>query len=541
MSAVVQSAVDLLETELARARTTLQEIQSPATPVIVLGEDVTTAAMAAYRNNLIGFDHDFFSGHRRLTSKELGLIAVHEVLTPSPQEEITVSFAPPTSLMDLLSNSLILDHLAPLLPISSLMSLAATSRATRSYILETPYVFRRLDLSTCRGAIVPRISPIDAGGEVWRSARMDESLTEDDFYAGPLRGVFSRLERKSILATVRTLILDGLSVPADLVSDIILTDRFNVNLLSIRDCLYLNERKLMQILQYAVRPERPAGTPRVKGIYHFTSTKPDRGSSSSSRQVASRREWWKSRVGSAQHSPRPESIASQSSDLSSTASSEDVDQRWDHLSDWYKPSGKVLRGTIEDGWAQTIKRCEGIIAFDAVLCRGPRHNVELYSSSNKNEPRPEERLLGPAVATISLGPRGCDGCRTSPGGPAIWGESPIEDFPLLSPPPLYSSRILNAKRPVANGDHAVMIASCAECLNIRWCHRCNKWFCFKCLPHPQEVVARLSPHQTAVQARPDSPDGSPERTQLGPGVSKDCWECGPTVSLFEWSSSEVLD
>lgn len=507
MPVVVQSTVDLLETELAKARTTLEEIQPNAATVMALGEDVTAGAMAAYKKNLIRYNHDFFYSHRRLTPKDLGLVTVHQVNDTqddgpiSPQEEKIELSPKPPSLVDVLSNSLILDHMAPLLPISSLMSLAATSRTMRSIIMETPYVFRHLDLTTCRGAMVPKIAPIDVGGETWRGERMDESLTEDDFYAGPLRGIFTNLERRSILGSVRTLVLDGLSVPADLVADIILTDRFNVNILSIRECLHMNERKLMQVLQYAVRPDRPKGTPKVKGIYHFTPRKSNKNSSRS-RYMASRREWWKSQLASMS---RSQASTNQDSDSVSASSKRDTD----HLNEWYKPSGRILRGTIEDGWAQTIQKCEGIIAFDAVLCRGPRHNVDLYSSSNNSQPRPDGGLLRPAIATVALGPCGCDGCHTSPEGPAIWGESPDEHFPLLCPPPLHSSKVVDAKRPVPEGEKAVLIARCEDCLKNRWCHRCNKWFCCNCLPHPEEVMVHLSPHQTAVRSR--SPGQSPER------------------------------
>lgn len=506
MPVVVQSTVDLLETELAKARTTLQEIQPNAAPVMALGEDITAGAMAAYKKNLIGYNHDFFYSHRRLTPKDLGLVTVQEVTDTkddgpiSPQEEKIELSAKPPSLVDVLSNSVILDHMAPLLPISSLMSLAATSRTMRSIIMETPYVFRHLDLGTCRGAMVPKIAPIDVGGETWRSERMDESLTEDEFYAGPLRGIFTNLERRSILASVRTLVLDGLSVPADLVADIIVTDRFNVNILSIRECLHMNERKLMQVLQYAVRPGRPKGTPKVKGIYHFTPRKFNKDLSRS-RYTASRREWWKSQLASMS---RSKTSTNQDSNSVSASSKRDTD----HLNEWYKPSGRIFRGTIEDGWAQTIQKCEGIIAFDAVLCRGPRHNIDLYSSSNNSQPRPDGGLLGPAIATVALGPRGCDGCHTSPEGPAIWGESPDELFPLLCPPPLHSSKVVDAKRPVPEGEKAVLIARCEDCLKNRWCHRCNKWFCCNCLPHPEEVMVHLSPHQTAVRSR--SPGQSPE-------------------------------
>ncbi|KAL2866820.1 putative ubiquitin fusion degradation protein (Ufd1) [Aspergillus lucknowensis] len=493
MSAVLQSTITLLETELAKARAALQEIQPNAGSTPTRGEDLAVGAMAAYRQNLIGSAPDFFYGARRLTPKELGLVpAVREVELAdkegnvNEQPEPTVDGASPkgASVEDLLANNLILDHMAPYLTTGSLLSLSATSRYFRSLILETPYVFRQLNLTTCRGAQLADQSPIDTGGQTWRSERMDESLTEDEFYSGPLRGIFASLERQSILQGVRTLILDGLSVPADLVSEIIRSDRFNINLLSIRDCRHLNERKLMQVLNYAVRPSRPAGTPRVKGIYYFTSMDRPRAA------VRSRyRDWWSSLcVG--QRAP---------GDTTPSAGNPWGEHRQNA---WYKPSGKLLKRHIEDGWAQTLRKCEGIIAFDAVLCRGPRHNVNLLPQEglSPEESQSGNRLLGPAIATIALGPRGCDGCHTSPEGPAIWGQSPDAHFPLLTPPPFHSSTPVSARRPaVFLDEYPVLIARCADCLTDRWCHRCNKWFCDTCLPHPEHVRSNLSPHQTAVR------------------------------------------
>ncbi|EED18372.1 ubiquitin fusion degradation protein (Ufd1), putative [Talaromyces stipitatus ATCC 10500] len=504
MSAAVHTpTIDLLEIELARARSALHEVQPSPLQILSL-DDVTTGALAAHKNHLISYDHDFFAGSAaRLTAKELGLISVQEIV-PTPEEEICPPLPViPTNIFDLLANSVVLHHLIPLLPVSALMSLASTNKAVRSVVMETPYVFRHLDLSTCRVAQIPERKAIDAGGEQWRNERMDESVTEDEFYAGPLRGIFSRLERQSLLGSVRTLILDGLSVPADLVADIILTDRFNVNILSIRECSHLNE----------LRPTRPAKTPKVKGIYYFTPK--ESNEKSHQRRGSSRREWWQTRV---------------SGQSTSRSATDPESQQGESLNEWYKPFGKVLKRNIEAGWAQTLKKCEGIISFDAVLCRGPRHNADLYASTNKTLPCPGDPLLPAAIATVSLGPRGCDGCRTSPEGPAIWAESPDSHFPLLNPLPLYASNITDAKRPVPRNETAVMFARCADCLQSRWCHQCHKWFCFNCLPRPEEAVTRLSPHQTVIR-RPgagEPRDFSPER--LGPGVSRDCWECGPTCA-----------
>ncbi|KAL4965385.1 uncharacterized protein BDV14DRAFT_173153 [Aspergillus stella-maris] len=518
MTAVLQSTIHLLESELAKAKAALHEIQPNASPMIIRGEELAAGAMAAYRQNLIGRAPDFYYGTRRLTPKELGLVpTVREIeLTDeesSSSEEqsdcASIEALPkPTSLEDVLGNNLILDHLVPYLSAGPILALSATSRYMRSLIHETPYVFRHLDLSNCRGAQPTDQSPIDSGGQSWRAERMDESLTEDEFYSGPLRGIFANLERRSILRDVRTLILDGLSVPADLVSEIILSDRFNINILSIRECRHLNERKLMQALNYAVRPTRPTGTPRVKGIYYFTPM--DRPKAT----VRSRyRDWWSSQC-SGQSTP---------GDVTPSR----VQKEGQRQNAWYRPSGKLFKHQIEDGWAQTLQKCEGIIAFDATVCRGPRHDVELHAAQfhNLEEPRPQNRLLGPAIATVALGPKGCDGCHTSEEGPAIWGESPAEHFPLLTPPPYHSSTLAAARRPaLLSGEHPILISRCVDCLADRRCHRCNKWFCSSCLPHPEQVRNNLTPHQTASR----EPRTGNER--LGHGVTKDCWECGPTCA-----------
>ena len=127
----------------------------------------------------------------------------------------------PTSLVDLLSNSLILHQTAPYLPISSLCALSSTSKALYDVIRQSPEAFRYLDLSPVKSAIVPFDGPLDGGGISWRAERMDEALSEDDFYSGPLRGIVYRLEKQRVLRNVHTLVLDGLSVTAEFVKELI--------------------------------------------------------------------------------------------------------------------------------------------------------------------------------------------------------------------------------------------------------------------------------------------------------------------------------
>ncbi|KAJ6018075.1 hypothetical protein N7451_001454 [Penicillium sp. IBT 35674x] len=384
MPAVLQSTINLLETELIKARAALQEIQ-PA-PILRIGDEVAVGAMIAYRQNLISRAPDFY-GSRRLTAKELGL---EPIIREIPQK-ITpnvISMPEPTPsprrapIEEALTNSLILDHVAPYLAAPSLLALASTSRLMYSMITQTPYIFRHLDLTRCRGAQLPK-----------KSQRQDDLQTEDEVYSAPLRCIFASLEKRSVLQDVRTLVLDGLPVPANLVADIILTDRFNVSILSIRECLHLNERKLMQVIQHAVRPTRPEGTPRIKGIYHFSPrTKAPRG-------VVRRRyrDWWGSRIGSRS----PSQSSSSSSSSASSDDEEDVPRTPAEQNEWYSSSGRLFKHTLDEGWAQTLQKCEGIIAFDAVLCRGPRHDVNLYSA-DEGKMAPEAPMLGPAVATVAL-------------------------------------------------------------------------------------------------------------------------------------------
>lgn len=83
------------------------------------------------------------------------------------------------SLLNLLSNPLILYHTAALLPISARLALGATCTAFRELIHETPNVFRYLDLTGVKAARF-EIPAIDHGGQVWRNAQLDEHVTEDE-------------------------------------------------------------------------------------------------------------------------------------------------------------------------------------------------------------------------------------------------------------------------------------------------------------------------------------------------------------------------
>lgn len=84
-----------------------------------------------------------------------------------------------SAVLALLSNPLLLCHTVNYLPVSATLNLAATSRAIRYYIYNTPSVFRRLDLSVVKSAQFD-IEPIDQGGRTWRNVQLDEHVTEDE-------------------------------------------------------------------------------------------------------------------------------------------------------------------------------------------------------------------------------------------------------------------------------------------------------------------------------------------------------------------------
>lgn len=377
----------------------------------------------------------------------------------------------PSSLVDLLSNSLVLHQIAPYLPVASLCALSSTSRVLHDVIRQSPEAFRYLELSPVKSANVLFDGPLDSGGISWRAERMDESLSEDDFYSGPLRGIVYRLEKQRVLRHVHTLVLDGLSVTAEFVKELLTEDRYNVRLLSIREVKHLNERKLQQYIRYAVRPSRPEGTPRVKGIYMF-------GPRDRSYEPESTR------------TPSPPAsrgiLASQGAQIGAEwneKSSRALNTVLARTSDrWYQSSGRMITKRPSSEWAEVIQACEGLIAFDAVLCRGPRHDPsKAIVRDSSSVPNPTA-FLRPSIATVALGPAGCETCRSASEGPAIYGDSPASCFPLLSPIPLHASTLRAARVPhTTDGSRPPpLYMRCEDCLKGRWCERCHKWWDERC-------------------------------------------------------------
>jgi len=372
----------------------------------------------------------------------------------------------PVTLIDLLANTIILRQTAPYIPICGLLTLSATSKNLRDIISTHPDVWRHLDLTAIAAAKIDS-SPLDVGGISWRAERMDESLTEDDFYAGPLRGIFGRLHQKQVLQHVQTLILDGLSVPADLVREIVAEDRYNVRILSIREAKHLNESILQKVLQYIVRPTRAEGTPKLKALYFF-------GAKDSARMVINQQQ-------RLEGSQALGVMASEGAQIGAEWNHKSTDALTSALSDdeskWYYATGRALRRP-RSGWAETLQACKDFIAFDAVLCRGPLHDITKVDSKD---------FLQPTIATIALGPVGCEMCHSCPESPTAFGQSSESTMPLLGPPPTHSSTVRAAQIPQLLDEHrnyAKLFLRCEDCLRGRWCERCNRWWCEDCYEQP---------------------------------------------------------
>ena len=292
---------------------------------------------------------------------------------------------------------------------------------------------------------------------------MDEALTEDEFYAGPLRGVLSKLRRMQILMNVQTLVLDGLaSVTIDLINEIVTSKDYNIRLLSIRRCLNVNQSKLQQLLSYICRPTRPEGIPRLQGIYVFTDPIP---------QLPSIDNIGVTMTDGAQLGAVPIEKGS----LVNLAES------------WYAPNGQILKygHKQRSSWEETLQICRGIIWFDAVPCT---HMHAAMSNVLHDSPRRDELNDKPGVstiATIALGPDGCTGCGRAPEGAPFWGQSDFSDFPLMWPPP-HSGKLVDAIRPPARYHAATgelrqrLIVACSWCMDNRYCESCHKWWCADC-------------------------------------------------------------
>lgn len=359
----------------------------------------------------------------------------------------------PSTLLDLLSNDLILRHTSPYIGIKSLVSLAATSKSYNSIIYDTPHVFQYIDLY---GTFVSMASAQDF---------LIDYQKMNDLYAQRFRTIFTLLKNRNVMQGVRTLILDDIVVPATIIEDILFHDCYHIRLLSLRSVGRKPANEIWPILRRVIRPDRPNGALKLRGLYCF-------GHSNTFQNVYNFKEF----------SGRPEAIgvtASMGAQLGANNHAyHDLDNSrklfgGDPYSD--SPYGApgtsdVLTGSwVASEWAEILEACKNLITFDAVLCRHNRKSVP--------DPRPK-------IATVRL--RGCEICNTCPEGPAYPGVSPVDHCPLLSPPPLHSSKVEVAQRIDTDGQpYPPLILRCRTCLKDRWCEMCNAWWCESCYTVPR--------------------------------------------------------
>jgi hypothetical protein len=414
----------------------------------------------------------------RSTKEHLNPLRVDDFIRREASPSISAPPAATMTLLDILSNSLIQSQMVPYLPLSSRFALAATSKPFHAIIFNDSSTFRHLNLATIKGTDFDS-SPIDPGGINWRTERMDEALTEDEFYSGPIYGIFAKLEKQQWLRFVSTLVLDGLAVPADLVREIISEDRFNVRILSIREAKHLNVRKLCQVLNYAVRPTRAVGMPKLRGLYVFGPMEP----AAIKEELAIEGPVSPTRYSDSQSQDTVRAVGAKLGAEWNQKSQDTLGAELIGARDkWYQSTGAILPRKQLPEWADTLRACEGIIYFDAVLCRGPRHEPP-------TTPRQIRAYLPPAVATIALGPEGCNKCGHCPEGFSTFGQSPAYQFPLLSPPPCHGSTVRGAQTPTFGSNFSAprLLVRCADCLKGRRCERCRKWWCEPCY-HPGNLT-----------------------------------------------------
>ena len=397
------------------------------------------------------------------------------------------AFVLPTTLLDLLSNVLVLDQVLTHLSFSSIFALSRANKSFREFILHTPRIFRYVDLSRCRGTYVPpTVTAIDSGGHSWRAERMDENLTEDEFLSGPIRGAFSKLSRISVLKSIHVLVLDGLaSVTLELVSDIITDSSYDIRILSLIGCANLNQRKLQQLLCYVCRPGRPDDSPRLKGLYYFGT-----------------REQWR----------RKETILLPSLALTGVTSVDGAQlgglPRYPQVTPsgfsdpWYAPTGRVIAEGFaqRSSWEDTLQFCKGLISFDAVLCTHMHNDMAPFLHDASADYLAKHKPAITPLASIALGSRGCAGCGRAPEGAPIWGKSNMLEFPLLRPPPM-SGQIIDAVRPPSEGGSSQarrLIVSCSWCLANRHCENCHRWWCGACY-NPQKKTARRKQIENLIE------------------------------------------
>jgi hypothetical protein len=247
----------------------------------------------------------------------------------------------------------------------------------------------------------------------------------------------------------------------------------------------------MQALEYAVRPTRAEGSPRLRGLYIF-------GPRDSVEESGHRsNEPGPPAIGSILSSEGAQ-IGSQWNSRSKEAIAQDSNWYGDK---WYQQSGLVLAKQPTKEWAQTLATCEGIISFDTVLCNGPRHQIqEIDQNSPWYHQPPYHNSAG--IASFAVGR--CSGCSGAPEGVVVYNKAPLTSLPLLSPLPANSSTLKAATKPSSVNPLTCMVARCIECIRHRHCNCCKKWWCEDCYDGSDRVADQSYSLQQAGIFNPPS-------------------------------------
>ena len=293
---------------------------------------------------------------------------------------------PSPSLADLLRNRLIFHQISPYLDITTLLSLAATSKGLRCLVYQTPQAFQYLDLSTtCQ-----------------KLGSYGLTYGRDGCYSKPLNDALIILGKYSVLQSVRTLILDGVNVPSNYLLDL-LNSRINqIRILSLRRVGMLSDDQFQRILRHIIRPSRPSPQdwPKLRAVYWFGDTSSTVDTQKDAKHMPNKA--WSDGI-----TMRSGARLGAGSQTPGTVTTE-ADP---YAQSVYSSIGACIkRRELQslDEWAIVLNNCQGIIAFDMVLCsHDSLHPLTL-------DPTPK-------LATIRLS--GCEICGSCPEGAAYPGIS----------------------------------------------------------------------------------------------------------------------
>jgi hypothetical protein len=341
------------------------------------------------------------------------------------------------TLLDLISNHLVLAQLAPYLSTSALFHLAITSRSFSEALRGDPKAFQRLDLSTVRGVPFELCEDEAPEEHVLFDKHSDGPWAR---YCLPLMKLASTSWKWDILPRVQTLILDRQYIHSDTLRDILLDGACQIRLLSLLGVWGLDRIEFQSLIDDIFRGGRRGDGPRLEGIYYF---------------------------GAPLVSKKFQEQVDDESTLATAAKESGSPSTDDDLNTWYRHSQVAFQAPRIEFDSALLRVTQGVVVWDAVLCRAPRHTY------------PHDRFIVPAIASVALGPTGCHICHSSPEGPG----RTVNQLPLLSPPPLHSSSIKVAQEIPSDKKYIAPLpfyARCVNCLKNRWCACCNKWWCEDC-------------------------------------------------------------